>query len=182
MKRTVLAVALALCVIAPQIASAEADLGFKRIGLATGYVSPEDFDGTFSIGAFADWGTLAPRFGLETRIDYWSKSEEPFPGVEVSVRDIAVGGRGKYFFEVKNPTIRPFVGTGLALHFLSAEAQVIPGVTVEDSSTKLGLDLGGGIATSINPRADFLAELWYGIVSDVNQLSLRAAVSFAVGS
>jgi hypothetical protein len=57
-----------------------------------------------------------------------------------------------------------------------------PATTVEDSSTKLGLDLGGGVATAINPQLDFLGELWYGIVSDVSQLSLRVGVSYKLGS
>lgn len=166
-------------------AFAQSDLGFKRLGAAVGYVSPEDLDGTFGFGVFADLGKVTPQIALEPRIDYWSQSEEAF-GVEAKISDVTVGMRGKYFFEVSHPTIRPFAGAGLGLHFLNAEVTVaVPGfppVTAEDSSTKLGLDFGGGIATAVSPRADLNAELWYGIVSDASQFSLRVGMSFKLGS
>jgi opacity protein-like surface antigen len=186
MKHIVLLLTIATCALAAQDAAAQADLGFKRIGGAIGYVSPEDVDGVFSLGVFADHGTIAPRIGLESRIDYWSHSEDAF-GVEASIRDITVGARGKYYFEVTGSSLRPFAGAGLGLHFLSAKVAMppvpgFPATTVEDSSTKLGLDLGGGVATAINPQLDFLGELWYGIVSDVSQLSLRVGVSYKLGS
>jgi len=56
-----------------------------------------------------------------------------------------------------------------------------PAMTEEDSTNKLGLDLGGGLQTPINERMDFHAEAWYGIVSDVNQFALRVGVSQKIG-
>jgi hypothetical protein len=185
MKRISPLIALALCALASQAAMAQSDIGLKSIGAAVGYVSPEDLDGTFGLGVFADMGRITPDIGLETRIDYWSQSEEAF-GTEVSIRDIAVGARGKYYFSTANPRVRPFAGAGLGLHFLSAEVTVsvppFPTVTTDDSETKLGLDFGGGIATSMSPRADLHAEMWYGIVSDVSQFSLRVGMSYKLGS
>src|SRR5262245_66603740 len=101
-----------LLVLATGSAFAQSDLGFKSVGVAAGFVSPEDLDGTFSIGVFVDHGFIAPRLGLESRVDFWSTSEEGF-GTEVSVSDVAIGARAKYFFEVNHPTIRPFPGAGL---------------------------------------------------------------------
>jgi opacity protein-like surface antigen len=185
MKRYFLLVAIALCALAPTVAMAESDMGLKNLGVAVGYVSPDNLDGTFGIGAFAGWGMITPRIGLESRLDYWSWSESAF-GAESKVRDIGLGARGKYYFETGNPGLQPFVGTGLALHLVKAEVTAeIPGfppMSVSDSETKLGLDLGGGLAMPINPRTAFLGELWYGIVPDVSQFSLRAGVSFAIGS
>jgi opacity protein-like surface antigen len=160
--------------------------GLKAIGGALGFVSPEGIDGTFSIGAFANLGTITPDIALETRLDYWSKSEESF-GAKASVGDINFGVRGKYLFETSNPKVTPFAGAGLGLHHISAKATTpavpgFPSMTVEDSQTKLGLDFGGGITTRLSPRADFLAEAWYSIVSDVNQFSLRVGVSQRLGS
>jgi len=57
-----------------------------------------------------------------------------------------------------------------------------PAMKVSDSTTRLGLDVGGGIAMPMNPRTDFLGELWYGIVSDASQFSLRLGVSYRLGS
>lgn len=186
MKRIVLLLTLASCALAAPAAMAQSDLGLKRLGGALGYVSPEDLDGTFSIGVFADHGTIAPNIALESRLDYWGQSEEAF-GAEASVSDIAIGVRGKYFFEVANPKVRPFAGAGLGLHFLHAEVTIpaqsgFPEQTVEDSSTKLGLDLGGGLATDLNPSWDFLGEVWFGIVDDASTFSLRAGLSYKLGS
>jgi hypothetical protein len=194
MKRTALLVAMATCLLVSHEALAEGatagnpdvGLGLKSLGIAIGYVSPEDVDGTFSIGVFADHGRITPNIAVESRLDYWSHSESEF-GADASISDITLGARGKYFFEVSHPNLRPFAGAGLGLHFLHAEVTIPamggnPEMKVEDSTTKLGLDLGGGIATSINPRMDFLGELWYGIVSDASQFSLRAGLSYRLGS
>ncbi|HMC37261.1 MAG TPA: outer membrane beta-barrel protein [Actinomycetota bacterium] len=185
MKRMALVLAILTCTVASTETQAQANLGLKRIGAAAGFVSPENLDGTFSIGAFADMGTLTPKIGLEPRLDFWSWSNESF-GAKSTVSDVTLGARGKYFFEVANSRIRPFAGAGLGLHFLHAKVDIpaqggSPAVTAEDSQTKLGLDLGGGLATPLSPRTDFHAEVWYGIVSDVNQFALRVGVSQKIG-
>ena len=207
MKRTALIIALAICTLASQNAMAAtakssgsssrhtsaskaratesgADFGFKRIGGAIQMVGPEDIDATFGFGVFADLGTVAPNIGLEARLDYWSQSEDVF-GFDTSIRDVTLGARGKYYFQVNHPTIRPFAGLGLGMHFLKAEVEVPTGptttTTVDDSETRLGLDFGGGIRTAISPTLDLHAEGWYGIVSDVNQFSLRVGMSYRLG-
>jgi len=185
MKRIVLLIALASIAIAPA-AMAQSDIGIKNLGLAVGYVSPENIDGTFTIGGFADLGTMAPNLGLEARLDYWSWSQSQF-GSEVRVSDVILGARGKYYFETANPRLRPFAGAGLAMHIVSFEETIpafppFPAETFSSSDTKIGLDIGGGILTPINPRTDFLGEAWYSIVSDWGQFSLRAGVQFKIGS
>src|SRR5262249_43753739 len=145
--------------------TAGSNMGLKAIGAAVGFVSPENTDGVFSLGGFADWGMITPQIGLESRLDYWSHSETGFGGVKASVRDVILGARGKYYFEMANSTLRPFAGAGLGLHFLHEEAVIpaqngFPEMRTEDSSTKLGLDLGGGLVIPINPRADLLTEVW----------------------
>jgi hypothetical protein len=159
-----------------------ARLGFRAIGGSLGFVDPEGADGTMLLGVFADMGRITPRIALEPRIDYWSKSEESF-GARASVRDVIVGARAKYLFETSNPKLQPFAGAGLALHFLHSEVSVpvppgFPAINADDSATKLGLDIGGGVSTPLGLRSDLMGELWYGIVSDVSQLSLRVGVSY----
>jgi opacity protein-like surface antigen len=167
-----------------QQANAQSDIGFKRLGATLAYVSPEDLDGTIGFGAFADLGTITPNIGLEARLDYWSQSEEAF-GTKASVHDITVGARGKYLFQLKDSSIRPFAGTGVSVHFLNAEVTIsqpgFPDMKESDSATKLGLDLGGGMATRLSDQVDFHAEAWY-IVSDIDQLSLRMGLSMKLGS
>lgn len=184
MKRRIVALTLAISVLAVSSAFAQADLGFKKGGVALGYVSPENLDGTFSFGGFIDHGTIAPRFGLESRIDYWGWSEK-FSGVESKVSDIVVGARTKYHFETVNPKFQPFVGAGLGIHFINMEVtdtNSSPSFSVSASENKLGLDIGGGFAMPMSPRADFLGEAWYGIVSDMGQFSLRAGMQWKLGN
>jgi opacity protein-like surface antigen len=185
MKLRMLLLTLALCGLAARDASAQANLHLDRVGGAIGYVSPEHLGGAFGLGVFADLGTIAPRIGLEARLDYWSSSEEFF-GAKTSVSDIAVGARGKYYFPVPNSQIRPYAGGGLAFHVVHAEVTIppmpgIPADTYGDSQTKLGLDLGGGAAMGVGPRTDLLGEIWYGIVSDVSQFSMRVGLSYKLG-
>lgn len=189
MKKCIAFVLLA-CFCTPVSQNAMAsDLGLKGVGVSVGMVSPEDIDATFGFGVFADHGWITPEIALESHIDYWSKSEDTGFG-EVSIRDIAVGARGKYMFPTSSASVFPFVGAGLGLHFLNAKVDVppmdfggstIPGYTVEDSETKLGLDIGGGMKMPVSPKTDFLAEAWYGIVSDVSQFSLRVGMEWALG-
>ena len=192
MKRIIVVLIAALCTVAPQSATAESHLGLERLGGSVGVVSPENTDAALGIGVNADWGTLAPSLRLESHIEYWSKSQSVFGGGKVSLHDIAVGARGKYFFPVTHSSILPFAGAGLGLHFLHAGVSspaidlgggtVIPAMSVGDNSTKLGLDLGGGIETSLGPRTTLVADCWYGLVSDVNQFTARVGLSWAVGS
>jgi opacity protein-like surface antigen len=205
MKRVALILMLAICTLGSQNAIAAtskstskttkstkksrsqsgADFGFKRIGGALQMVGPEEVDATFGFGVFADLGTVAPRWGLEARLDYWSQSEEQF-GFEAGVRDIVVGLRTKYDIEVSHPTLRPFVGAGLGMHFLRAEVEVpnFPGpgtTTVDDAETRVGLDFGGGIRQAVSPVVDLHGEAWYSVVPDVNQFSLRVGMSYRLG-
>ena len=187
MKRNVVLFTLAFCVLATPAAKAQSHLGLESIGASIGFVSPENLESTFGLGAFADWGTIAPSLGLESHLDYWSKSESAF-GFESSIRDITLGARARYFFDAAGPAIRPFAGAGLGLHFFRTEVTIpvffpgLPAMSTSDSQTKIGLDLGGGFATAIGPRTDLLGEAWYGIVSDVSQLSLRLGLSYKLGS
>lgn len=184
MKRIALLLPLVVLVLAAP-AFAQSDLGLKRIGGAVGFVDPENLGTTFSLGVFADHGTLAPHIGLESHLDYWSQSDNFF-GTENSVRDLALGVRGKYHFQVSNAKVQPFAGVGLGLHFLKAEATIpafggFPATTVSASDTKVGFDLGGGVGTPISPRMDLIGETWFGIVDTANTFSLRAALSYKLG-
>jgi len=184
MKAKVLLLSLVLGALMSQTASAQSDLGVKRLGAMIGYVSPEDLDGTFGFGVFADLGTFTPNIGWEAHLDYWSESQEGF-GAKATVHDIVLGSRAKYLFQLKNSSIRPFAGGGLSMHFLKAKVTFSDpnsgDMTAEDSTTKLGLDLGGGLATRLSEQVDFHAETWY-VISDIDQFSLRMGLSMKVGS
>ena len=180
MKRKAHYLVLALGLLCAQQAAAQSNIGLHAIGANAAFVSPENLDGAFGFGVFADLGQIAPKIGIEPTIEFWSRTDSQF-GIESTLRDISVGARGKYYFDVANPKVRPFAGAGLGLHFLHAGVtESIPGfgnVTATGDDTKLGLDLGGGITTPLNAKNDFRAEAWYGIVSDVNQFAVRVGIS-----
>ena len=185
MKRITLLLTLASLAVAAPAALAQSDLGFKRVGAAIGFIDPENLGTTFSVGIFADHGTITPHISLESRLDYWGQDDQ-FMGATTSLRDIALGVRAKYHFEISNPKIRPYAGAGLGVHFLKAEVTIppqfgFPGSTVEASSNELGLDLGGGVSTPLSPKTDLLGETWFGIVDGANSFSVRAGLSYKLG-
>jgi opacity protein-like surface antigen len=183
MKHKALYLVLALGLLPAQQATAQSNIGLHAIGASAAFVSPENLDGAFGLGVFADLGQVAPKLGLEPTIEYWSRTDSQL-GVDNTLRDVSVGVRGKYYFDAANPKVRPFAGAGLGMHFLHAESTAnIPGfgtVTATGDDTKLGLDLGGGLSTPLNAKNDFRAEAWYGIVSDVNQFAVRVGISHKI--
>jgi opacity protein-like surface antigen len=184
MKKLVVICALAAsCMAVSQNAIAAGPLNMQSAGVEVGMVSPENIDATFGFGVFADHGYVSPEIKIESTIGFWSKSEKYSDGSKASIRDISIGARGKYMFPTSSPSIRPFAGAGLGLHFLHAEVNIpaqgpFPAMKADDSTTKLGLDIGGGFEMPINPSTDFIAEAWYGIVSDVGQLGLHVGLAW----
>jgi len=153
-----------------------------------GLVDPENLNTTVGIGFIADMGQLSERTMLEANLNYWSQSESIYSYGEISMRDLTLGAKAKYFFPTTNTKLNWFAGAGLSLHFLKGEVTVpevaeimLVNPSYSESDVKLGLDLGGGMTTPINEKADFIGELWYGVVSDVNQLSLRLGVMYKLG-
>lgn len=165
------------CIVGSQNAMAGSSLGLRSIGGDVGFVDPEGVDGTVGFGAFANLGNLSRDIRLAPRVDYWSKSYS-FAGAETSVHDISIGTRGEYMFHVSSRKFQPYAGAGLGLHFLGAKVTVPGFMDVSDSRTKLGLDMGGGFITPLSLKTDLLVDLWYGIVQDFNQVSLKVGVSF----
>jgi hypothetical protein len=172
-------IASCLCLLVASSAAAQADMGFKGMGVKLAYVGPEDVDATVGFGVFANLGTIVPRLSIEPNIGYWTTSEEEF-GTELSVSDFSIGAKAKYGIDVKNSNIEPFFGGGLGLHFLSAEVSGF-GMSISDSETKLGLDFGGGVLFPVNPQWQIMTELWYSVVSDVNQVSLGIGLQYNLG-
>jgi hypothetical protein len=185
MRRFALLLTFALCSLMCQSAWAQSDVSMKDAGFSLGIVSPDNLDATFGIGVFADVGGFTPRVRVEPRVDYWSQSEDMF-GTGLSVRDIALGTRVKYYFPLSNPKLQPFAGGGMGIHLFKAEVEVMDPfsgqtMSVSDTSTKFGIDFGGGLATPIGVRTSFVAEAWYGAVSDFSHFSLKVGISHAFG-
>jgi opacity protein-like surface antigen len=178
-------VALVLCY--SSFAMAEADIGFKGIGGKIGFVSPDNIDGTFGLGAFVNLGTFAPQVGFEATLDYWGSSSGS-GSFSVDFRDIIFGARAKYLFKVNNEKWKPYAGGGLALHLFNSDTPAIdfgPPIGVvgggSDSSTKIGVDLIGGSGYTVGEKVDLVGELMYRIVSDVGQFVIYAGAVYWFG-
>lgn len=182
MKRNILFFTLLIGVLISTQSSAQSNMGLKAIGVRGAFVNPEDLKSTAGFGVFADLGTITGSIGVETHVDYWSQSED-VTGVKSSVHDIALGARGKHTFALQNTGIQPFIGTGVSVHFLNAKVTDSndPSLSGTDSSTKIGLDLGGGIAAQLTDQIDFRTEAWY-VMSDMSQFSLNMGLAMKLGS
>jgi opacity protein-like surface antigen len=169
------------------VAGAQANLGLNGVGVRVGMANAENLDAALAFGVFTDLGLFHPSVSFETYLTYWSQSEGVAGFSEVSFRDVALGAKAEYMFALASPTVKPFVGGGLSLHFLHTEvametltfgALTIPGVTTGASDTKLGLDLGGGVRAGVSDKVDVIGEVWYTMVSDFNQLGFQAGLLF----
>src|SRR5258706_2863470 len=190
-KRLVVWTVLLFCSVLSQNAWAKTDLGMRSIGVDAGFVGPENVDGTFGFGVFSNMGNLSPDVRLQPHIGYWSKSQE-FGGTKATISDIAFSTRALYMFHGTSPKFRPYAGGGLGLHMVKAKVEtaaqdlgggvIIPATSASDTSTKLGLDFGGGFTMPLSERTDFSVDTWYTATSDVGHFSLKAGVSFDLGS
>jgi opacity protein-like surface antigen len=162
-------------------AMAAADFGLKGIGVRVGVVEPENLDTTVGFGFFMDLGTFHPNVAFETYVDYWSNSID-VGFMDTSFRDVAVGAKVEYLFTLSRPTIHPFIGGGLSMHFLQQSVDLgglsVPGMSLDVSDTKLGLDLGGGLRAGVAEHLDIIGEAWYSMVPDFNQLVATGGIAY----
>jgi opacity protein-like surface antigen len=150
--------------------------GLSSIGVEAGLVDPEGASSTIGFGAFAGLGNIARDIRLSSHLGYWSKSENDF-GAEASIRDISVVARAEYMFHVRSRKVQPYAGAGLGMHFFHSKVEIPGFVSAEDSATKVGLDLGGGLSTPVSPGTDLFGEIWY-TAADIDQFSVKAGASF----
>lgn len=187
-KITFIAVSLLCCLWISTALHAQSDIALKGAGGKLSYVSPKDIDGTIGFGAFVDLGTITPAIGLEAGLDYWSKSWDYLLG-ESSFRDIVLSGRAKYKFDVSDPKFKPYAGAGLSIHLTKSKVEIpvvfIYGIRtggdMEDSSTKIGLDLLGGTGYQVSEKVDVVGEIMYRIVSDVGQFVISGGFVYWLG-
>jgi opacity protein-like surface antigen len=185
MRWTTVALAILALLVGASVTLAASNIGFKGIGGHLDYVDPENVDATIGFGALVDLGMITPEIGLEGNVDYWSKSYDIL-FASSKFRLISIGATGKYYFKLQNSPLRPFAGAGLALHLAKATVDYNAGYnpyfgfagSTSASDTKIGIDLCGGTLYGLNEKLDLLGELRYRLVSDVNQLDLRAGVIY----
>jgi opacity protein-like surface antigen len=188
---TVLLACVAICTLTATAASAETNVYMRGIGLKAGVVNPENLDATLGIAAVFDLGTLHQNVALESYAGYWSQTVDEYGG-EFSVRDFAIGGKAKYMFQTSNPTVQPYAGAGLGLHFVGASVEtdpvyfggslILPGYSASETDVEFGLDLGGGLRIDRGGRFAFIGDAWFSVVSgDASHFSVMAGAVYMLG-
>lgn len=180
---------VAFCTMFAASASAESNLALRGIGLKAGVVDPEDVDLTLGLGLIFDLGTIHPKVALESYAGFWSQTEQVF-GAEFGVRDFSFGAKAKYMFATSNPSVQPFVGSGLGFHVIRAHVETSPisfggtvlfeGSSIDQTELKLGLDIGGGVRIDTGSRFAFVGEGYY-TITEVGHLSMMVGGVYMFG-
>lgn len=150
-------------------------LGIKGIGASVGFVDPEGGSSTLSLGLHVDAGTLVPNLHLVPYFQYWSVGAT-VGAYETSQSDVAFAFDLNYDFPLQGSRVTPYLGSGLGLHFLSADATA-PGGT-SSSDTKLGIDLQGGIRSPMMPNFSLYAQARYAFISDAGQFGIEGGFTY----
>ncbi len=146
-------------------------LGFQGLGARIGFVDPEGASSTVALGVHIDAGEFVRNVHIMPLVEYWSV------GVGGSdIKDFTIATDVNVDFPVQGGKMIPYAGGGLGLHFVSFS--VPPGFVGDNSSTKLGLNIQGGIKDQVMPNFGLFGEVKYLFVSNVNQLQLMGGFTY----
>ncbi len=157
---------------APAPAAENHGLGFQGLGARIGFVDPEGASSTVALGLHLDAGEFVRHVHVMPLVEYWKVGAS---GVDVS--DLTIGSDINVDFPVEGGRVTPYAGGGLALHFVKADDPFAP-PGFNASSTKLGLNIQGGIKNQVMPNLGIFGEVKYSFVSDVNQLKIMGGFTY----
>ncbi|NNE43584.1 MAG: hypothetical protein HKN12_05210 [Gemmatimonadetes bacterium] len=164
-RAAVAATVLAGVITAPT--DADAQLELTSYGPRAGFSADPD---QFVIGAFADWGPLAPMLHLVT-------SGEIGFGNDITV--LQFNGDALYRFEGADTPVVFFAGGGLGIARWSIDVPAVPGFTSGGSvsSTEVGLNLVGGLEKDLGGYKTGSVELRIG-VGDLPDFKVMVSLGF----
>lgn len=160
---------------AQETTAREPGLGFQGLGARIGFVDPEGTSSTLELGLHIDAGQIARGVRLQPVVEYWSLGQSIGP-YDSDTSDLSFGADVNVDFPLQDSRIVPYAGGGLGLHFLGFDSTV-PGVS-DQSDTKLGLNIQGGIRNDIMPNLSLFGEARYNFVSDANQLKVLGGFTY----
>jgi opacity protein-like surface antigen len=147
-------------------------LGFQGLGARIGFVDPEGTSSTVLLGIHIDAGEFVRHVHVLPLVEYWKVG---VAGVDVS--DLNIGADINVDFPVEGGTLIPYAGGGLALHFVKVDVPFAP-PGYDNSDTKLGLNIQGGVRNQVMPNLSIFGEAKYAFVSDVNQLKITGGFTY----
>jgi len=146
-------------------------LGLEGLGARIGFVDPEGASSTVALGLHVDAGEFVRHVHIMPMLEYWKV------GVSgLDIKDLMFGADVNVDFPVEGGRVIPYAGGGLGLHFVSFD--VPPGISGDNSKTKLGLNIQGGIRNQVMPNLGIFGEVKYAFVSDVNQLKVMGGFTY----
>lgn len=180
MRRVLLA--LLLCVPGTLQAQDIADYDYENlrlagIGLDFGIILPSRVDPTLSLGARADLGFLGPGVRIMPGIQYWSSTlrDAEFQGARLSDLILNVDGHYVWTDRVGDP----YLGGGLALHFLNGSGPALPQAT-EDLLDTLspGLNLLAGATMPLGLQLRVFAEARGVLATEIRYAALSVGAIY----
>jgi hypothetical protein len=152
--------------------------GLTGVDVMTATVFQEDqssFSGLGIRGRFSDSRLLDNVEFLPT-VEYWrnSSSVEAF-GLRAVRRDATLSGDARWLFP--GEAWRFYAGAGVAVHFISSEV-TMPSLRGNDSLTKGGLTLLGGVAFGSKARLGNFLEAKGHLVGGFRQLKINMGLSW----
>ena len=145
------------------------------LSLGLGIVSPSDIDSTL-------WVTANYRFNLtnslvlEPEVGIWKKDEGE-GDVEVSLRDLNFGANLLYVSRMTKAKL--WGGAGLGAHLIKGTLGIAGAGSAEESDTRLGFHILGGVDYEIASSADLYGAVRYDLVSLEGDESLNQAKFYA---
>jgi len=147
-------------------------LGFQGLGARIGFVDPEGASSTVALGLHIDAGEFVQHVHVTPLVEYWKVGASG-----VDVRDLTLATDVNLDFPVEGGRVIPYAGGGLGLHFVKVDDPFAP-PGFDASSTKLGLNIQGGIKNQAMPNLAIFGEVKYSFVSDVNQLKVMGGFTY----
>lgn len=175
--RTVLCMAALCCLLvgAPSAAQPEIEarddarrLGFYAFSIGAGLVNPETGSSSAAVMTGVDIGDIAKRLSVHPALEYWKKTSEALD-TKVVNRDLTVAADVRY--TIGRGSAAPYLGAGPALHFVRSEA-TSSGIETEDTDTKVGFGILGGLRLRNQKTFSWFAEAKYRFAEDLD--SFRA--------
>jgi len=172
-------------------------LGLHEVGGGIGYVSVS-FNSTSTqtvggwlLAAHANLGELAKDLDLVPDVQYFSTSKDVNGGT-FKVSNFGINANVHYNIAMEG-MIKPYVGAGLGLNFLSTTAEAsytyvnpftgqttTQSASVTGSDTRLGINLIVGANYKLNDQMTLLLEPRYVIASDFDNFQIKAGVTWAL--
>jgi opacity protein-like surface antigen len=180
--RKLYVIAMVVAMVALVSVSANASNGLRSIGVGAGYVTPDNLDGTWTVGLNFDFGLPVNNLFLQPFAGYWSYSLDVSGfGIDASssISDWQFGANAKYAFVTSAANMHPYVQGGAAIHLLTMDVSTDVGgfpLSLSTSETKFGVQGGAGLAYDVAERWALYGEGNYFLVSDFNQWSVGAGV------